>query len=192
MAEEKNIVEFGVENLHLSILKENGDFDTPASIKGTSKIKLSAKGDSKIIYADNGVLYTIGSNTGYDGELEIYNYDDEFKIKYLGFKKDGNGVLLEPSILKPVSLAMAFKILGDAKDRCSVLYNCIFEKPDIELKTVEDKIDVEVLKIKFKARPKEFKEFGEKIIQASTINDKAKESWFTTIYKPSKTKTIQV
>ena len=69
MAEEKNIVEFGVENLHLSILKENGDFDTPASIKGTSKIKLSAKGDSKIIYADNGVLYTIGSNTGYDGEL---------------------------------------------------------------------------------------------------------------------------
>lgn len=191
MAEEKNIVEFGVENLHLATLKNDGEFDTPVNIKGTSKIKLSGKGDSKIIYADNGTFYVISSNTGYEGELEIYNFDDEFKIKYLGFKRDGNGILLEPSILKPVSLAMAFKILGDVKDRVSVLYNCIFEKPDIELKTVEEKIDVEVMKIKFKARPKEFQDFDEKIVQASTLNDKAKETWFTKIYTPSKTKTLQ-
>jgi phi13 family phage major tail protein len=191
MAEEKNIVEFGVENLHLATLKNDGEFDTPVNIKGTSKIKLSGKGDSKIIYADNGTFYVISSNTGYEGELEIYNFDDDFKIKYLGFKRDGNGILLEPSILKPVSLAMAFKILGDVKDRVSVLYNCIFEKPDIELKTVEEKIDVEVMKIKFKARPKEFQDYDEKIVQASTLNDKAKETWFTKIYTPSKTKTLQ-
>lgn len=191
MAEEKNIVEFGVENLHLATLKNDGEFDTPLNIKGTSKIKLSGKGDSKIIYADNGTFYVISSNTGYEGELEIYNFDDDFKIKYLGFKRDGNGILLEPSILKPVSLAMAFKILGDVKDRVSVLYNCIFEKPDIELKTVEEKIEVEVMKIKFKARPKEFQDFDEKIVQASTLNDKAKETWFTKIYTPSKTKTLQ-
>ena len=122
MAEEKNIVEFGVENLHLATLKNDGEFDTPVNIKGTSKIKLSGKGDSKIIYADNGTFYVISSNTGYEGELEIYNFDDDFKIKYLGFKRDGNGILLEPSILKPVSLAMAFKILRDIKDRVSVLY----------------------------------------------------------------------
>ena len=191
MAEEKNIVEFGVENLHLATLKNDGEFDTPVNIKGTSKIKLSGKGDSKIIYADNGTFYVISSNTGYEGELEIYNFDDDFKIKYLGFKRDGNGILLEPSILKPVSLAMAFKILGDVKDRVSVLYNCIFEKPDIELKTVEEKIDVEVMKIKFKARPKEFQDFDEKIVQASTLNEKAKETWFTKVYTPSKTKTLQ-
>lgn len=191
MAEEKNIVEFGVENLHLATLKNDGEFDTPVNIKGTSKIKLSGKGDSKIIYADNGTFYVISSNTGYEGELEIYNFDDDFKIKYLGFKRDGNGILLEPSILKPVSLAMAFKILGDVKDRVSVLYNCIFEKPDIELKTVEEKIDVEVMKIKFKARPKEFQDFDEKIVQASTLNDEAKKTWFTKIYTPSKTKTLQ-
>lgn len=191
MAEEKNIVEFGVENLHLATLKNDREFDTPVNIKGTSKIKLSGKGDSKIIYADNGTFYVISSNTGYEGELEIYNFDDDFKIKYLGFKRDGNGILLEPSILKPVSLAMAFKILGDVKDRVSVLYNCIFEKPDIELKTVEEKIDVEVMKIKFKARPKEFQDFDEKIVQASTLNDEAKKTWFTKIYTPSKTKTLQ-
>ena len=191
MAEEKNIVEFGVENLHLATLKNDGEFDTPVNIKGTSKIKLSGKGDSKIIYADNGTFYVISSNTGYEGELEIYNFDDDFKIKYLGFKRDGKWILLEPSILKPVSLAMAFKILGDVKDRVSVLYNCIFEKPDIELKTVEEKIDVEVMKIKFKARPKEFQDYDEKIVQASTLNEKAKETWFTKIYTPSKTKTLQ-
>ena len=191
MAEEKNIVEFGVENLHLAILKDDGEFDTPVNIKGTSKIKLSGKGDSKNIYADNGTFYVISSNTGYEGELEIYNFDDDFKIKYLGFKKDANGILLEPSILKPVSLAMAFKILGDVKDRVSVLYNCYLEKPDIELKTIEDKIDVEVMKIKFKARPKEFQDYDEKIVQASTLNEKAKETWFTKIYTPSKTKTLQ-
>jgi phi13 family phage major tail protein len=191
MAEEKNIVEFGVENLHLATLKDDGEFDAPVNIKGTSKIKLSGKGDSKNIYADNGTFYVISSNTGYEGELEIYNFDDDFKIKYLGFKKDANGILLEPSILKPVSLAMAFKILGDVKDRVSVLYNCYLEKPDIELKTIEDKIDVEVMKIKFKARPKKFKDYDEKIVQASTLNDKAKETWFTKIYTPSKTKTLQ-
>nr|DAX69019.1 MAG TPA: tail tube protein [Caudoviricetes sp.] len=191
MAEEKNIVEFGVENLHLATLKDDGEFDTPVHIKGTSKIKLSGKGDTKIIYADNGTFYTISSNTGYEGELEIYNFDDDFKIKYLGFKKDANGILIEPSILKPVNLAMLFKILGDAKDRVSVLYNCIFEKPDIELKTVEEKIDVEVMKIKFKVRQKEFKDFEDKVIQASTLDTEAKKTWFTKVYTPSKTKTLQ-
>lgn len=191
MAEEKNMVEFGVENLHLATLKDDGEFDIPVNIKGTSKIKLSGKGNSKNIYADNGTFYVISSNTGYEGELEIYNFDDDFKIKYLGFEKDANGILLEPSILKPVSLAMAFKILGDVKDRVSVLYNCYLEKPDIELKTIEDKIDVEVMKIKFKARPKEFKDYDKKIVQASTLNEKAKETWFTKIYTPSKTKTLQ-
>jgi phage major tail protein, phi13 family len=191
MAEEKNIVEFGVENLHLATLKDDGEFDTPVHIKGTSKIKLSGKGDTKIIYADNGTFYTISSNTGYEGELEIYNFDDDFKKKYLGFKEDANGILIEPSILKPANLAMQFKILGDVKDRVSVLYNCIFEKPDIELKTVEEKIDVEVMKIKFKARPKKFEDFEYKIVQASTLNEKAKETWFTKVYTPSKTKTLQ-
>lgn len=190
-AEEKNIVEFGVENLHLAIYKEDtGEYEKPEHIVGTSKIKLSGKGDSKSLYADNGLFYLILSNTGYEGELEIYNYDDDFKEKYLGFEKDGNGILIEPSILKPAKLGMLFKILGDKKDRVSALYNCIFEKPDFEFKTVEDKIDIEVAKIKFKATPKEFKDFDKKVVQASTLNEEAKKTWFTKVYTPSKSKTL--
>lgn len=191
MAETKNKVEFGVENLHIAILNDsNGTYGTPEKAVGTVQIKLSGKGERKALYADNGVFHALVSNDGYEGELEIYNFNDDFKVKYLGFEQDGNGALIEPSILNPKKLAMLFKILGDEKDRCSVLYNCIFEKPDLEYKTIEDKIDVQVLKIKFKASAKEFADFGKKIVQASTIDDKIKKNWFTEVYIPSKTKTI--
>lgn len=191
MAETKNRIEFGVENLHIAVLNEsNNNYETPEKVEGTVQIKLTGKGDSTPLYADNGQYHIITSNTGYEGELEIYNFNDDFKIKYLGFERDGNGVLIEPNILNPKSLALLFKILGDESDRCSVLYKCVFEKPDLEYKTIEDKIDVQVLKIKFKASSKEFENFDKKIIQSSTVNAKLKENWFTQVYIPSKTRTI--
>lgn len=192
MAEKENKIEFGVENLHLAILKDEKTYETPEHIVGTVNIKLNAKGDLKIIYADNGVYFSLASNNGYEGELQIYNFTDDFKEKYFGFIKDGNGVLVEPSVLNPKPVAMAFKILGDEKDRVSVLYNCTFQKPDFEWKTLEDKLNVQVMKIKFKATPKAFENFDKKVVQSSTTNEELKKTWFTKVYIPSKEKTISV
>lgn len=191
MSEVVNKVEFGIENLHISIYDESQfKYGNLEKISGITSMKLSAKSEIKNIYADNGVYYSIGSNVGYEGELQIYNFDNEFKKKYFGFSEDANGVLLEPSVLKIPVVALAFKVLGDVKDRVSVLYKCTFSKPDFEWKTLEEKIDVQVMKIKFKATPQEFIGFDKKIIQASTIEDKIKEKWFTEVYKPVKTKSV--
>ena len=72
------------------------------------------------------------------------------------------------------------------------LYNCTFEKPDFEWKTLEDKLDVQVMKIKFKATPKAFENFDKKVVQSSTTNEELKKTWFTKVYIPSKEKTVGV
>lgn len=184
---DKNTIEFGIENLHIAILnKENATFGAPESIPGTVGLKLSGKMEEIKIFADNGVLFQASNNTGYEGELEIYNFDDDFKVKYLGFEKDKNGVLVEPEIIIPKNLALLFKVLGDSKDRVSVLYNVTFEKPDYEVKTLQGKIEVQVMKLKLKAIPLKFADYDKKLIQASTIDDTKKATWFTEVYKPVK------
>lgn len=182
-----NTVEFGIENLHIAEFNEDGvSYKTPVAVKGTVEIKLKKKIEDVTLYADNGVYFSLNANNGYEGELSIYNFDDEFKINYFGYKKDANGVLVEPNILYPKPVALLFKIKGDKEDRATVLFNCVFGKPDSNFKTIEDKLEVEALNVEFKAVPVEFPKFDDKVIQASTVDKDKKKTWFTKVYIPSK------
>lgn len=179
----ENKLEFGCESLHFAKLLSSGEYEKPELIEGLASMTLTSKLTKKQIFADNKVYFEISKNTGYEIELEIYMYKDTIREKYFGFVKDQNGVICEPDVIVPVQLALLFKVRGDKKDRVSCLYNVTFEKPDISHKTLEEDIEVEVLKIKGTATPKEF---GTKnIIQASTIDDAKKTAWFTTVYKPT-------
>lgn len=183
MTAEINKVEFGVSNLHLAENMLDGTYGALAHVEGTVSISLSAISSKKETYADNGVFFEITKNGGYEGELEIYNYDDDFKVKYFGFIKDSKGVLLEPEILVPKAFAMAFQIEGDKSERTSIMYNVVFEKPDVTHKTTEEEIEIEALKCKFKATPVKFE--GKKYIQASTTDSTLQTAWFTTVYIPT-------
>lgn len=182
---EKNKIEFGIESLHFAPLK-NGAFQTPQAIKGVSSLKMEGSTETIKIYADNTVYYTMSANTGYDLELEIYNYDDDFMVNYLGFKKDKNGVLIEPSILVPVEVAVLFKVKGDLKDRCCALYKCTFEKPSFENKTIEDKIEVPTVKLKGFASSHTFENYPDAVVRSATTDITKKAAWFSEVYVPVK------
>lgn len=185
MSEVTNILEFGIENLHLAELQEGGTYDAPQHIKGVVNVKLKSKIDTLTLYADNGTYASLTNNNGYEGDMEIYNFDNEFKIKYLGYVKDGNGILVEPAIFYPKPYAMLFKIQGDKQDRCTVLYNVTFTKTDVEHKTIEEKINVETLKINIKATPVSVTGFSKKVVQSSTTDTARTAKWFTKVYTPS-------
>lgn len=181
-----NTVEFGADKLHFAEYDDsNNTYKNIERIKGLVTIKLKSKSNDLKLHADDGVYFTLVNNNGYEGELEIYNFDNEFKINYLGYKKDGNGVLVEPAVFFPKTYALLFKIQGDKKDRHTTLYNVTFSKTDTTHKTVDDKIDVEALKIEFKATPIEFSNFEGKVVQASSTNPTRTAKWFTKVYIPS-------
>lgn len=187
MADNKNVVEFGLENLHIAEYDETaGTYKKPEKVPNVVSLKLKNKMEQINLYADDGVFFSLINNNGYTGDLEIYNFDDDFKEKYLGFKKDKNGVLFEPSVIVQKSFALLFKILGDKSDRCTVLYKVALGKGEVELKTKADKTEIKVLKIPIIATPAEFKDFDGKVVQASTIDKDKKASWFTTVYVPVK------
>ena len=183
MSEVINAIEFGCENMHFAKILSEETFETPEKIKGMVSLKLSGKSSTKTLPADNGTYFEIASNSGYEIELEIYNYDDSIKTKYLGFVKDKNGVLVEPDIIIPTPLSLLFEVRGDKLNRAICLYNCTFEKPDVTFKTVEEEnIEVEVVTLKGKAKPFKFGEKG--VVQASTTDANKKTTWFTSVYKP--------
>lgn len=181
----KNKIEFGIESLHFAPFK-NGRYETPELIKGAAALKMESSTETIKIYADNTIFYTMSANNGYGLELDIYNYDDDFMVKYLGFKKDKNGILVEPSILVPIEVGVLFKVKGDLKDRCCALYKCTFEKPSLENKTIEDKIEVPTVKLKGIASPQTFTDYHDSIVRASTIEESKKATWFSEVYVPVK------
>lgn len=181
---EINKVEFGVSDLIFYEEKADGTYGEPFAVKGTTEITLSSKSEKTELYADNGIFHVFASNNGYEGELSIYNFDDNLKVMLFGFEKDANGNLVEPSVLIPKKFGISFKIQGDVKKRASVLYSCTFEKPDSSYKTVEDKPNVEVLKCKFKASPKQFAN-GKSYVQLSTTTEKYVTQLATKIVLPN-------
>lgn len=192
--EVKNTVEFGLENLHFAEFeKEKNTYKAPEKVAGAVSLKIKSKVSEIKLHADNGVYFSLINNNGYDGDLEIYNFDDEFKIKYLGYKKDGNGILVEPAIILQKTFALLFKTIGDKQDRVTILYKVTLGKPDFEVKTIEDKVDVEVMKIPVNISPIEFEGYTNgKVIQSSTIDVKRKAKWFEKVYTPSTLATGEV
>ena len=82
MADNKNVVEFGLENLHIAEYDETaGTYKKPEHVPNVVSLKLKNKMEQINLYADDGVFFSLINNNGYTGDLEIYNFDDDFKEK---------------------------------------------------------------------------------------------------------------
>ncbi|WP_101723062.1 major tail protein [Eggerthella timonensis] len=139
MPETNNTVQFGLSEVAIAMKTGEATYDTPIMIPGAVTLSADPEGSSEKFYADDCTYYSVVTNDGYTGELEVALVPDEVKVKVFGWEIDKNGALVEIADAIPKPFALLFRIKGDAKKRYSVFYNVGAERPKNEHKTTEDK-----------------------------------------------------
>lgn len=184
-------VTYGIKNVHYApiTISESGTvtYGSLVALPGASEIALSTVGEPKKVYADNVTYAKFAINSGYDGNLSIYNIPDDFAQNHLGCTKDSNGVLIEDSAAVSKDFALLFEFNTDtAKTKRNILYNVSASRPEISSKTKEDSIDPQAFSIPLVAAPASDTEY----VKASIVGDSTDatwSSWFSSVYTPALT-----
>lgn len=129
-----NKVMFGLEKVHVAFKTTEG-YDTPTVIPGAVNLSLSAEGDTNIFYADNIAYFSMTSNNGYTGDLEMALIPDEVLAEMLGWEIDDNGMLIEVADGEQKEFALLFEVKGNEKNKRYVYYNCKASRPTQEYGT---------------------------------------------------------
>lgn len=187
-----NKIKFGLKNVHYAIITEEAidgtvtvNYATPVPHRGAVTLVLNSTAEKTSIAADDIAEYaTAYDNKGYDGELEMHNLDDDFRVNVLGEKKDANNVIYESEDTQPKKIALLFEMAGDKKKTRHILYNCSVSKPNLETSTKGGSIESKSDKLTFSASASADKgHIKAKINQG----DAQYENWFKTVYIPTET-----
>lgn len=133
-----NKVKYGLKNVHYAVITDNNGeitYDTPKPIPGAVNLTLSPRGERTEFYADDMLYYTASTNDGYEGDLEVALFPDEFKKDVLGYKEDANGVLFEDANAKPKNFALLFEFNGDKNAVRHISYNVSPSRPNLQSTT---------------------------------------------------------
>lgn len=188
-----NKVTFGFKNVTCFEMTkdEDGAYEwdekDPVRVPGTVNLSLSPTGSSSPFYAEDGEYFNAPANTGWEGDMEMANFPDEFYVRFLGWKKDANGALVEDSEALPKPFAMAFEVQGDAAARRTVFFKCTATRPADEAKTKEETISPQTKKTTLKASPALVNgvKGAKATLPADTPNKEAYENFYKSVYKPT-------
>lgn len=138
-------IKFGLKNVHYAVATIAADgtatYGTPVAVPGAVSLSMEPQGDSSPFYADNIVYFTSISNTGYEGDLEMALFPDQFKKDILGYLEDSKHNLLEDVNAPAVHFALLFQIENDVNATRVCLFNCTAQRPSVGGSTKEDTID---------------------------------------------------
>lgn len=193
----QNKVEYGFRNLVTWPIVKDGSEDgvwewgSPIRALGTVKSTLAPAGTSSTMYAEDGDFFSSAANNGYEGDLELANFPDEFYIAYLGYKRDERGGIAEDARALPKPFAMAYEVQGDAKQRRNIFYHCTPSRTSGDDKTIEESISPETKKCTVKCKPVKI---GNMVtpkysLYSDTADQEAWESFYQTPCTPKFTAT---
>lgn len=147
---------YGLENVTIFPKTGENAWGDPIKIPGAVSLALNPSGSTNALFADNKKYFNSIANTGWEGDLEMVMFPDEFYIAALGWKLDGRGGLVEVSDAVPRPFALAFEVSGDAHKRRVVFYECTATRPASEAKTTEDTTTPQTQKSTVTAVPVKF------------------------------------
>lgn len=140
-------IKFGLKNVHYAVATIAADgtatYETPVAIPGAVSLSMDPQGDSNIFHADNIAYYTSISNSGYEGDLEMALFTDEFKKDVLGYIKDSKHMLIEDVNAPVVHFALMFQIENDVNATRVCLFNCTAQRPGVGSSTKEESVEPE-------------------------------------------------
>ncbi|WP_130807647.1 major tail protein [Senegalia massiliensis] len=188
MAGEKNKIVFGLENVHVAFLDETtGTFEAPIKIPGAVNLALNPEGEESTFYADNIAYFSMTSNNGYTGDLEMALVPDDVLVKMLGWEKDSNGMLVEiaDGVQKP--FALLYQVKGNVKNKRYVYYNCKSSRPTKEHGTKAENVEPNTETLTLKVTPTEIsgKLITKGVLELSETNQSVYDSFFDSVVEPN-------
>ncbi len=182
----ENKVKYNICNVHYALLTTDADgavkYDTPVAMPGAVSLSLDANGELSHFYADGYAYYTISSNMGYEGDLELAMVPESFRTDVLKETLDSRKVLIENANVETARFALLFEFDGDVKKIRHVLYNCSAARPSIESSTKEDNIEVQTETLSLTASPLESGLV--KARTSDTTTAEAYSNWYKYVYNP--------
>lgn len=186
MAENK--VKFGLSNVHVAKMIENDgviSYDTPFKIPGTVSLSADPDGDVTEFYADNVKYYVANANNGYTGDLEIALIPKQFLKDILGQREDTNGALVEASEDTNAQFALMGEIIGDAKKRRFVYYNCTAKRSSTTMKTTEKTKEPQTDKLSLSMAPRTTDKLVKATLEPSASNTATYNAFFESVFEPT-------
>lgn len=190
-----NKIIFGLEKVHIAFKGEAG-YETPIHVPGAVNLGLTPEGDTNTFYADNIAYFSMTSNNGYTGDLEMALVPDEVLAEMLGWEIDENGMLVEIADGIQKEFAMLYEVKGNEKNKRYVYYNCKASRPTQEHGTKGESIEPNTQALSLTITPTEFgAEGSEKIItkgslELSATNETAYNAFYTSVLEPDFTAEI--
>lgn len=177
---------FGLENVTIFPKTGENAWGDPIKIPGAINLALNPSGSTNALFADNKKYYNSIANTGWEGDLEMVMFPDEFYIAALGWKHDERGGLVEVSDAVPKPFALAFEVSGDAQKRRVVFYECTATRPASEAKTTEDTTTPQTQKSTVTAVPVKFPKVtaARYVLPASTDDKTSFDGFYESVVTP--------
>lgn len=136
---DNNKVKFGLENVYyaMATIADDGTatYGTPKHIPGAVSLNQDPQGDMTVFRADNMDYYVMANNDGYQGDLEMARFPDEFRKDVFNEYVDVNGLQVEQVSNEAKYFALLFEFKGDANKTRHVLYKCTATRPAISSQT---------------------------------------------------------
>ena len=192
MAENK--IKYGVSKLGYAIATIASDgsatYGSVKSVPGARSVSLDAQGERTPWYADNVEYWVTNVNNGYEGDIEVARFTDEFRKEVLGEYLDAKGLLVEKNNTEPVHFALVFQFEGDQQASRHVLYNCTASRPAISGTTKEEAITPETETVTITAKTVYVSALNADVCKAKTsasTDTTTYNAWFTTVQTPTAT-----
>lgn len=183
-----NKVMFGLEKVHVAFTNSTG-YDEPIAIPGAVNLSLSAEGESNTFYADNVPYFTVTSNDGYTGDLEMALVPDSVLAEMLGWEIDNNGMLIEIADGVQKEFALLFEVAGNEKKKRYIYYNCKAARPAQEHSTKAENIEPQTQTLTLTITPVELsgKLVTKGSIELSGTNAAVYNAFFSEVIVPGAT-----
>lgn len=182
-------ITYGIKNVHYAQKTEAPDgspiFGAVKRWIGADELALPPVGDPIVIHADDVEYYRLPVNQGYEGNMNVRQIPEDFKINHLGEYKDANGVLIEKDGIKPDNFALLgeFTIADESAISAKrfALYDCSAGRPDLSGQTKGDTVDPKLFSVPITARPTKTDGIIKATIKKSD-NAELFNSWFDSVY----------
>lgn len=143
MPNEKNLVEFGLENVHVAILEADevsGEMvhGTPKPWPGAVTLTYDPSSTETRHYADNRLYYFNENNNGYTGAFTTTLVPNWLYTSVFGETVDSKGKRVERTTDKVKEVALLFEIDGDAEASRLVFYRVRFARPSKTNNTITE------------------------------------------------------
>lgn len=137
-----NKVEFGISQLHVGTYEVDSEgvvtLGTPYHQPGAVSFSPEEQSELNNFYADNIVYWAGYSGGSFEGDLEVAKFWDEFKTRFLGYKRTADGGLANVKGSKKPNVYIAFQVEGDDESRRVIMYNCALGTITREFNTIEE------------------------------------------------------